>query len=93
MKKIVPIILLVLAAFFLLVGGAGLIAMIAAAKAMPEISIIAVPFILIALVGSMLTVALSVYFKKDILCRIAIFVGGAAFLLSLVGLIIWLVIM
>lgn len=85
--------MLVLAVLFLLVGGAGLIAISVAAKAMPELSIIAVPFILMSLIGSMLTVALSVYLKKDILCRIAIFVGGAAFVLSLVGLIIWLVIM
>lgn len=68
---------------------AGLI-LVCAAAAAPKIGFIAVPVALVGAFSTAVNVAFAFLFKKDVLCRIALWIDLAAGVLSVVSVIFWL---
>lgn len=88
MKKIIPITALVCAVITLAAALVGLVAVCVAAK-VNEMTLFAVPVAIAALVISLLGGGISFLFKKDMLCKISAWTDLAAFVLSVVAIIVW----
>ena len=88
MKKIIPILSLIISAVALVISVIGLIAISVAAGA-KGLGVLAVPAILVGAVVSALSAAMTFMFRRDVLCRIAFFINVGAFVLSGISVIIW----
>lgn len=88
MKKLIPILSIIIAAAALVIAGIGLVVVSVAVSA-KSLGLIAVPFILVGAVVSAFSAAITAMFRRDILCRIAFFIDLGAFVLSVVSVILW----
>lgn len=88
MKKIIPIITITLSAIVLLIATVGII-LIMLSTARNELAIITVPFIIIALIASLLLGGIAFTFKLDVLCKISFFVNIVSFIISVISIFIW----
>ena len=89
MKKIIPVISIILAVIIAALSVTALIAVCAAMK-VDFARLAAVPTVILCFVFSAVNAVFAFLFKKDILCRIAFFIDIGAFALSTVSLCLWL---
>ena len=92
MNKIIPILCISVACMTAVLAVMALIAVCASITTNFAV-LVSVPAAIISFVLSTVNTAFAFLFKKDILCRIAFFIDLAAFVLSVVSVIIWLAVL
>ena len=87
-KKLIPIICIIVASISLATAVVGLI-LICAAISAEKLAVIAMPLVITGLVLSAMSVGVDGMFFKDKLCRIALFINLAALILSVASVAVW----
>ncbi len=89
MKKIIPVLSLIISVAALSIAVIGLVTICVSVSAR-GLDVLAVPVILVGAVISSLSSVTCFMFRRDMLCRIAFFIGLGAFIVSAVSVIVWL---